>query len=71
MVEGGSIKYCAEKVDVSIPTSFFMCHRILDILNLAFRNQIFEGLVAVDDYNLNESFKGKVIKKVLRRSIFL
>ena len=63
MVEGGSIKYCAEKVDVSIPTSFFMRHRILDILNLAFRNQIFEGLVAVDDYNLNESFKGKSYKK--------
>ena len=57
MVEGGSIKYCAEKVDVSIPTSFFMRHRILDILNLAFRNQIFEGLVAVDDYNLNVSYK--------------
>ena len=57
------LKYCAEKVDVSIPTSFFMRHRILDILNLAFRNQIFEGLVAVDDYNLNESFKGKSYKK--------
>ena len=63
MVEGGTIKYCAEKVDVSVPTSFFMRHRILDVLNLALRNQIFEGIVAADDYNLNESFKGKSHKK--------
>ena len=38
-----------------------MRHRILDVLNLSLRNQSFEGLVYVDEYHLNESFKGKVI----------
>ncbi|MDY5212216.1 transposase-like zinc-binding domain-containing protein [Intestinibacter sp.] len=63
MIEGGTIKYCAEQVSVSIPTSFFMRHRILDILNLSLRNQTFEGIVCADEYNLNESFKGKSPKK--------
>ena len=34
MIEGGTIKYCAQKVGVSIPTSFFMRHRILDVINV-------------------------------------
>ena len=59
MIKGGTIKYCAQQVSVSIPTSFFMRHRILDVLNLSLRNQSFEGLVYVDEYHLNESFKGK------------
>ena len=63
MVEGGTIKHCAQKVSVSVPTSFFMRHRILDVLNLSLRNQVFEGIVSTDDYNLNESFKGKSPKK--------
>ena len=63
MVEGGTIKYCAQKVSVSVPTSFFMRHRILDVLNLSLRNQVFEGIVSTDEFNLNESFKGKSYKK--------
>ena len=63
MIEGGTIKYCAEQVSVSVPTSFFMRHRILDILNLSLRNQTFKGIVYADEYNLNESFKGKSPKK--------
>ena len=63
MVEGGTIRYCAQKVYVSIPTSFFMRHRILDVLNLSVRNQVFQGIVSADEYHLNESFKGKSIKK--------
>ena len=63
MVEGGTIKHCAQKVGVSVPTSFFMRHRILDVLNLSLRNQTFEGIVSADEYNLNESFKGKSPKK--------
>lgn len=63
MIEGGTIKYCAQKVSVSIPTSFFMRHRILDVLNLSLRNQTFEGLISADEYFLNESFKGKSYKK--------
>ena len=65
MIEGGTIKYCAEKVSVSVPTSFFMRHRILDVLNLSLKNQTFEGIVCADEYNLNESFKGKSPKKTI------
>ena len=63
MVEGGTLKYCAQNVGVSIPTSFFMRHRILDMLNLCLRKQTFQGIVYNDEYNLNESFKGKSYKK--------
>ena len=65
MIEGGTIKHCAQKVGVSIPTSFFMRHRILDVLNLSLRNQSFQGIISADEYNLNESFKGKSPKKTI------
>ena len=61
MIKGGTIKYCAQQVSISIPTSFFMRHRILDVLNLSLRNQSFEGLVYVDEYHLNESFKASIL----------
>ena len=58
MIEGGTIKKCAEEINVSIPTSFFMRHRILDVLNLFLKNEILEGIVEVDTCHVNESFKG-------------
>ncbi|WP_455543645.1 IS1595 family transposase, partial [Intestinibacter sp.] len=63
MIEGGTIKHCAEKASVSIPTSFFMRHRILDVLNITLKNQTFDGLVSADIQYLNESFKGKSINR--------
>ena len=63
MIEGGTIKYCAQKVGVSIPTSFFMRHRILDVINLSLRDQVFEGIVCTDHCFINESFKGMSSKK--------
>ncbi|WP_455543832.1 IS1595 family transposase, partial [Intestinibacter sp.] len=63
MIEGGTIKHCAEKVSVSIPTSFFMRHRILDVLNITLKDQVFDGLVSTDIQYLNESFKGKSINR--------
>lgn len=63
MIEGGTIKYCAQKVGVSIPTSFFMRHRILDVINLSLRDQVFEGIVCTDHCFINESFKGMSPKK--------
>ena len=58
MIEGGTIRMCAEEVGVSIPTAFFMRHRILDVLNLFLKNEILEGIVEVDTCHVNESFKG-------------
>ncbi len=63
MIEGGSIRECAKRASVSVPTSFFMRHRILDILNLTLKNQVFAGLVFADIQFLNESFKGKSINQ--------
>lgn len=63
MIEGGTIKSCAQKVGVSIPTSFFMRHRILDVINLSLRDQVFEGIVCTDHCFINESFKGMSPKK--------
>ncbi len=70
MIEGGTIKHCAQKVSVSIPTSFFMRHRILDVLNVTLRNQVFDGLVSTDIQYLNESFKGKSINKSFDDEIY-
>lgn len=70
MLKGGTLKYCAQKIDVSIPTSFFMRHKILDILNFSLRNQTFTGVIATDNYNLNESFKGKSSKKNIEEDRF-
>ena len=58
MVEGGSIRECAKEVSVSVPTSFFMRHRILDVMNLYLKDEILEGVVETELCYLNESFKG-------------
>ena len=63
MLEGGTIRYCAEQVSVSIPTSFFMRHRILDVINLSLKNETLSGIVEADVCYINESFKGAHIKK--------
>ncbi|MGN1032761.1 MAG: transposase [Intestinibacter sp.] len=45
MLEGGTIRYCAEEVGVSVPTSFFMRHRILDVMNLCLKDEVLDGIV--------------------------
>ena len=63
MVEGGSIRKCAKEVSVSVPTSFFMRHRILDVMNLYLKDEILEGVVETELCYLNESFKGARIRE--------
>ena len=58
MILGLSIRKCAEEVGVSVKTSFFMRHRILDVINLSLRNDSVEGIVEVDEVFIRESFKG-------------
>ena len=38
MILGLSIRKCAEEVGVGVKTSFFMRHRILDVINLSLKN---------------------------------
>ena len=40
-----------------------MRHRILDVINLSLRDQVFEGIVCTDHCFINESFKGMSPKK--------
>ena len=63
MVQGGSIRECAREVSVSVPTSFFMRHRILDVMNLYLKDEILEGVVETELCYLNESFKGSKINE--------
>lgn len=58
MILGLSIRKCAEEVGVGVKTSFFMRHRILDVINLSLKNDIVEGIVEVDEVFLRESYKG-------------
>jgi len=39
----------AEEVDVCVKTSFFMRHRMLDVINLSLKNDKVEGIVEVDE----------------------
>ncbi len=49
MILGLSIRKCAEEVEVSVKTSFYMRHRILDVINLYLKNDIVDGIVEVDE----------------------
>ena len=39
MIEGGTIRMCAEEVGVSVPTAFFMRHKILDVINVSLKDE--------------------------------
>lgn len=58
MLENRSIRNCAEAISVSVPTSFYMRHKILDMLNYATKDEILNGDVQVAFGFINESFKG-------------
>ena len=50
MILGLSIRQCAEEVDVGVKTSFYMRHRILDVINLSLKEDTVEGIVEVDEF---------------------
>ena len=58
MILGLSIRKCAEEVGIGVKTSFYMRHRILDVINLSLKNDKVEGIVEVDEYFVKESFEG-------------
>ena len=58
MILGLSIRQCAEEVGVCIKTSFYMRHRILDVINISLKNDTVEGIVEVDEVFIRESYKG-------------
>lgn len=58
MIQGYSIRKCAEIVDVCVKTSFYMRHKILDALNEYMDRGNISGAAEMDETFLAESFKG-------------
>ena len=55
MILGLSIRQCATEIGVGVKTSFYMRHRILDVINLSLKNDKVEGIVEVDECFTNLS----------------
>ena len=64
MILGLSIRQCAEEVGVGVKTSFYMRHRILDVINISLKNDTVEGIVEVDEVFIRESYKGNHSKSI-------
>lgn len=62
MILGLSIRECATEIEVGVKTSFYMRHRILDVINLSLKNK---------EIQLWEKFAMVELKKVTRRKSML
>ncbi|MFT9497819.1 IS1595 family transposase [Anaerosolibacter sp.] len=58
MINGYSIRKCAEIVEISVPTSFFWRHKIIDAIRTFMGMGSVGGVVEVDETFFRESFKG-------------
>jgi len=58
MIVGYSIRKCAIVAGVSVKTSFYMIHKILDAIRLHQGVGSVEGVVEMDETFFAESFKG-------------
>ncbi|GIM28564.1 transposase [Clostridium polyendosporum] len=58
MINGYSIRKCAEIVGINIATSFFWRHKLLDAIRLFIGIGSVKGIVEADEIFLTESFKG-------------
>lgn len=58
MINGYSIRKCAEIVGISVPTSFFWRHKIIDAIKIYMGVGSVGGVVEVDETFFRESFKG-------------
>jgi transposase-like protein len=58
MINGYSIRKCAEMVGISIPTSFYWRHKILDAIRAYVGVGNVGGVIEADEVFFRESFKG-------------
>jgi transposase len=58
MINGYSIRKCAKEVKISIPTSFYWRHKILDAIRAFMGIGSVGGVIEVDEAIFRESFKG-------------
>lgn len=63
MILGMSIKECATEIEVRVKTSFYMRHRILDVINLSLKEDTVTGIVEVDEFFIRHSYQG-IIQKI-------
>ncbi|MBL4937800.1 IS1595 family transposase [Clostridium sp. YIM B02515] len=64
MINGYSIRKCAKIVDISIPTSFYWRHKILDAIRAYMGIGNVGGVIEIDEAFLRESFKGDHKKSI-------
>ncbi len=62
MINGYSIRRCANDVGISIPTSFYWRHKILDAIRTFMGVGSVGGVIEVDEAFFRESFKGNYKK---------
>lgn len=58
MINGYSIRKCAEIVEISVPTSFYWRHKFLDAIRVYMGTGHVGGVIEVDEAFFRESFKG-------------
>lgn len=58
MINGYSIRKCAEIVEISVPTSFYWRHKFLDAIRVYMGIGNVGGVIEVDEAFFRESFKG-------------
>jgi transposase-like protein len=58
MINGYSIRKCAEIVEISVPTSFYWRHKILDAVRAFMGVGNVGGVIEIDETFFRESFKG-------------
>ncbi len=58
MINGYSIRKCAKEVGISIPTSFYWRHKILDAIRMFMGIGNVGGIIEADETYFRESFKG-------------
>ena len=58
MINGYSLRKCAEIVGISLPTAFFWRHKLLDALRMYMDVGNVGGVVEADESFFRESFKG-------------
>lgn len=63
LINKTSIRECARKLKISIKTSFFMRHRILDCLSIIFENKAVKDIGRVEEVYFKRSYKGNHSKR--------
>lgn len=65
MINGYSIRKCADIMEISVPTSFYWRHKFLDTIRVYMGIGNVGGVIEVDEALFRESFKGNHKKRTV------